>query len=68
MGIPVPKMYSIRFVTVDSWNGCMSEESSQKKPLLKGSPIKKKRRTGSAAERENKLEKRCATSLRIGNF
>ncbi|GBP91786.1 hypothetical protein EVAR_65900_1 [Eumeta japonica] len=38
MGIPSPMMYSIRLVTVESMYGCFRDSSSQKKPLLYGSP------------------------------
>lgn len=41
-----PVMYSIQLRTVESWNGCLSDSSSQKNPLLYGSPHKKSAKIG----------------------
>lgn len=42
-----PVMYSIQLRTVEAWNGCLSDSSSQKNPLLYGSPHKKSAKIGS---------------------
>jgi hypothetical protein len=50
-------MYNIQLRTVDSWNGCRIDSSSQKKPLWYGSPKRKKNNIGKPTENEEIEEK-----------
>lgn len=63
MGTAIPMMYSIQFVTVESWNGCMSDSSSQKNPRSYGCPIRKKIKIGNPTQ--HKMTKSIPTRISI---